>query len=34
MFDIVLFNGKMGLHKSDYLIFASKTKYSGHEKYK
>ena len=34
MFDIILFNGKMGLHKSDYLIFASKTKYSGHEKYK
>lgn len=34
MFDIILFNGKMGLHQSDDLIFASKTKYSGHEKYK
>lgn len=34
MFDIILFNGKMGLHKSDDHTFASKTKYSGHEKYK
>lgn len=34
MFDIILFNGKMGLHKSDDHTFASETKYSGHEKYK
>lgn len=34
MFDIILFNGKMGLHKSDDHTFVSKTKYSGHEKYK
>lgn len=34
MFDIILFNGKMGLHKSDDHTLASETKYSGHEKYK